>query len=111
MEMKRFIVTLCIFFAGFCLFDSILGPSRLGLASDILGFAGGIVAFFVLTWLSGDWTTANSREIFEKGFLYEKVQKEVEKAIATNKNVVNIVVSKVYHPKSGVYYNVHAEGN
>ena len=108
--MKRLIITLCIFFAGFCLFDSILGPSRFGLAIDIFGFVGGLTAFFLLTWLSGEVSIAtNSREMYENGLLFEKVKVEVEKAIKANKNVANIVVNKVYHPKSGVYYNVHAE--
>ena len=107
--MKRIILTLCIFFAGFSLFDAVLPPSKLGIPLDILGFVGGLVLFFLLSWLGGFWATeTNSRRIFENGFLLDKVKKEVERAISMDKNVVNIVVNKVYHP-SGVYYNVHAE--
>ena len=101
---------LCLFFSGFCLFDSILGPSRLGLGNDIIGFFIGVVAFMLLGWLGDEVTIAtNAREIYENGLLFDKMKTEVEKAIAANKNVIHIIVNKAYHPIAGVYYNVHTE--
>jgi len=109
--MKRLAITLCILFAGFCFFDSIIGPSRLTLVGDILGFVGGLGAFMALTYLTDEWTIAtNPRTIYEKGLLFDKLKSEIEKAISSNKNSVRFTINKVYHPTAGVYYNVHAEG-